>query len=212
MSQHEQQTSSSNKRLLGKLSIVALAMFGFGFLLVPLYSVVCDVFGINGRFVDIDSGTYDIAAQTRRAAQLTQNVDRTREVTVQFLASRNQNLNFEFRPLEKKLTLHPGEMGEVKYFAKNLTGRDVVAQAVPSLVPGTAVKYFAKTECFCFTQQTLKAGEGKEMPLRFVVDPALPKNVSTITLAYTFFDTDRGTGPKAKAETKPLRVADATAN
>ncbi len=203
MSTETNKSSADHRRLIGVLSLVVLGMFGFGFLLVPLYSVICDVFGLNGRFVDIDAGTYDITAQSERAATLTQNVDTTREITVQFLASRNQNLNFEFRPMQKKLVLHPGEMGMVKYYAKNLTGKDVVAQAVPSLVPGTAVKYFAKTECFCFTQQTLRAGEGKEMPLRFVVDPALPKNVSTISLAYTFFDT----GAQAKPAGATFNVA-----
>ena len=103
----------------------------------------------------------------------------------------NQNLNWEFKPITRKLKLHPGEVKTVKYYAKNNTGREVVAQAIPSVSPGVANKYFTKMECFCFNQQTFETDEAKEMPLQFVVDPDLPKNINTISLAYTFFDTDK---------------------
>ncbi len=183
----QEQRRNGNARLVRRAVLVAVAMFGFGFLLVPIYSVVCDAFGINGRFVDIQSGKYDAGAARLRVAGA--QVDTSRTVTVQFVANRNGNLNWEFRPLVRTMKVHPGKVYEVRYFARNLTGREVVGQAVPSLAPGEAVKYFTKIECFCFTRQDLKAGEAKEMPLRFMVDPALPGNVRTITLAYTFFDT-----------------------
>ncbi len=183
----QEQRRNGNARLVRRAVLVAVAMFGFGFLLVPLYSVMCDAFGLNGRFVDIQSGDYDQAAAKVRADSA--QVDTSRTVTVQFVANRNGALNWEFRPLVRTMKVHPGKVYEVRYFARNLAGREVVGQAVPSLVPGEAVKYFTKIECFCFTRQDLKAGEAKEMPLRFMVDPALPGNVRTITLAYTFFDT-----------------------
>jgi len=182
----DQQQIKANKKLVPKLLLVVIAMFGFGFALAPMYEAFCTAFGINGRFVDIQNGTYDTNVT---AKQMQQDTDRT--VTVQFTASRNQNLQWEFRPLERSVTVHPGEIKEVKYYAKNLTDKTVLAQAVPSIVPGQAVKYFNKIECFCFTQQTFAPGEAKEMPLRFVVDSGLPKKISTLTLAYTFFDTDR---------------------
>lgn len=186
--QNATQKMGQHRRLIAKLGVMALLMFGFGFLLVPLYNVMCDVFGINGRFLAIESGKYDAARETRRVQ--TTSIDTTRTITVKFLANRNQNLSWEFRPLQSKLDVHPGEVHHVTYYAKNLSNRKVVAQAVPSLVPGDAVKYFSKIECFCFTQQTLAPGESREMPLRFMVDPNLPKHISLLTLAYTFFDTE----------------------
>ena len=188
---------NGNARLVRRAVLAAVAMFGFGFLLVPLYSVMCDAFGLNGRFVDIQSGRYDSATARARAAAV--QVDTSRLVTVQFVANRNGNLDWEFRPLLRSMKVHPGKVYEVRYFVRNRTGREVVGQAVPSLVPGEAVKYFTKIECFCFTRQDLKAGEAKEMPLQFMVDPALPGNVRTITLAYTFFDT-RAKPPAATAQ------------
>ena len=198
MTEQQQQTRTT----VGKLTLVAIAMFGFGFLMWPLYNVMCDAFGINGRFTDIQNGEVNTEALRKKGKAIAKKVDKTRKVTVQFLASRNENLNWEFRPLQRKIVLHPGEIQEVRYFARNLTGRDVVAQAVPSVSPGKATKYFTKMECFCFTKQTLKPGEAKEMPLRFIVDPGLPKEVSTISLAYTFFDTEnRRTQAKASTAT-----------
>lgn len=181
----DQQLNKANKKLVNRLVLIAVAMFGFGFALAPMYEAFCSAFGINGRFVDIQSGDYDATA---KVAKITE-IDTSRSVTVQFTASRNQDLDWEFRPLENTVTVNPGEIRVVKYYAKNLTDKTVVAQAVPSVSPGRATKYFNKIECFCFTQQTFKPGEAREMPLRFVVDPALPGKISTLTLAYTFFDT-----------------------
>jgi cytochrome c oxidase assembly protein subunit 11 len=168
--------SAANKRVVKRLAVVVLAMFGFGFALVPLYDVFCDITGINGK-------TGRIAAEDA----LSQKVDENRLVTVEFLASVNSDLPWEFRPMVKKVRVHPGEVTEVNYFASNRTGHTVAGQAIPSLAPGVAAKYFNKTECFCFTRQTLGPNEGKEMPLRFVVDPELPEEIRTVSLSYTFY-------------------------
>lgn len=171
--------ASENRKLVGRLGLVVLAMFGFGFALVPLYDVFCDITGLNGK-----TGRIDVEAA------LTQEVDTDREVTVEFLVSVNSELPWEIKPMVRRVKVHPGEVTEVKYSARNKTGMMVVGQAVPSLVPGLASKYFNKTECFCFTRQTLAAGEYMEMPLRFVVDPGLPKDVKSVALSYTFFRMD----------------------
>jgi len=168
--------TAANKRIVTRLAVVVLAMFGFGFALVPLYDVFCEITGLNGK-------TGRIAAEQARAGQ----VDENRLVTVEFLASVNSDLPWEFRPLVRKVRVHPGEIMEVKYFASNRTGDPVAGQAIPSLAPGLAAKYFNKTECFCFTRQTLGPNEGKEMPLRFVVDPELPEDIRTVSLSYTFY-------------------------
>jgi cytochrome c oxidase assembly protein subunit 11 len=176
--------SAANKRIVTRLAVVVLAMFGFGFALVPLYDVFCDITGINGK-------TGRIAAEQALAGS----VDENRLVTVEFLASVNSDLPWEFRPLVRKIRVHPGEITEVKYFASNRTGETVAGQAIPSLAPGVAAKYFNKTECFCFTRQTLGPNEGKEMPLRFVVDPELPEEVRTVSLSYTFYQAEDGGTP-----------------
>jgi len=173
--------TAANKRIVTRLVVVVLAMFGFGFALVPLYDVFCEITGINGK-------TGRIAAEEA----LTRQVDENRLVTVEFLASVNSDLPWEFRPLVRKVRVHPGEITEVKYFASNKTGDPVAGQAIPSVAPGQAAKYFNKTECFCFTRQTLGPKEGKEMPLRFVVDPELPEEVRTVSLSYTFYPADDG--------------------
>ena len=183
------QLRQSNTRTVRNSLLVVAVMFAFGFALAPMYEAFCSAFGINGRFLAIEKGTYEASGKGQAATG--NPVDKSRTVKVQFTASRNQNLNWEFRAMQNMVDVHPGEVKTVKYYAKNLTGRTVVAQAVPSIVPGQAVKYFSKIECFCFTQQTFKPGEEREMPLRFVVDAGLPKKISTLTLSYTFFDTHR---------------------
>lgn len=183
---------SANRKTVKRLVLVATAMFLFGFVVMPpFYSLLCDTFGINGRFLDIESGQYVSVDGKVKGEKLAARKDLSRTVTVQFFTSLNQNLQWEFKPLTRQLKVHPGEIKTVKFFARNKTGRRVVAQAVPSVAPGQAVKYFTKMECFCFNQQTFESDEAKEMPLQFVVDPDLPKNINTITLAYTFFDTDK---------------------
>lgn len=206
----QEQLNKTNKKTTRRLLLIVLAMFGFGFALSPMYSALCKAFGINGRFVDIQDGSYDSSG---RVANITR-VDKSRSVTVQFTASRNQNLHWKFRPMENIVKVNPGEIRVVKFYAKNLTDKTVIAQAVPSIVPSKAVKYFNKIECFCFTQQTFKPGEGREMPLRFVVDPDLPKSISTVTLAYTFFDTQQhqSTNDKSDSKLKKLAVNSAITN
>jgi len=179
---------ATNKKTAGKLFIIVVAMFGFGYALVPLYDVVCQVLNI-GRFADIESGDYDPSAQAQAIKEMSANKDLTRNVTVEFITVVNNGLRWEFKSLKKEIEVNPGVMSTVDFYAKNKTGRDVIAQAVPRVLPGKATKYFTKIECFCFTQQTFKKGEARKMPLRFMVNPALPKDINTITLSYTFFDT-----------------------
>jgi cytochrome c oxidase assembly protein subunit 11 len=202
----------SNKKVVSLLTLVALGMFGFGFALVPLYNLICDTFGLNGKFTEIEQGTVNVAQQAKRAEKIQKRQDLSRTVTVEFFSSLNQNLNWEFKPITRKLKLHPGEVTTVKYYAKNNTGREVVAQAIPSVSPGIANKYFTKMECFCFKQQTFKPGEEKEMPLIFVVDPDLPKNISTITLAYTFFDTQNRSANNGQQEKYAQQQVQVNAN
>lgn len=173
--------ANRNRKLVGRLGVAAVVMFGFGFAMVPLYDVFCDITGLNGKTGRIEA-----------EAALGQAVDMEREVTVEFVVSVNSDLPWEIKPMVRQVKVHPGAVTEVKYAARNITGNTVIGQAVPSLVPGLASKYFNKTECFCFTQQTLAAGEYKEMPLRFVVDPALPKDVNSVALSYTFYRMEGG--------------------
>jgi len=165
-------------RSVARILLVVVGMFGFGYLLVPMYGLLCEVTGLNGKTGRIDEQAV--------AARYTPDPDRT--VTVQFVANKNQDMPWEFGPTVTEMKIHPGTVYATSFNARNPTGRPMVGQAVPSVAPNLAGRYFNKTECFCFTRQTLEAGEAKEMPLRFIVDPALPRQVHTLTLAYTFFD------------------------
>ncbi len=166
----------ATRRLVARLVLVTVGMFGFGFALVPLYDVFCDITGINGKTGRIDEA---VAATTQ--------VDETRWVTVEFVGNVNSALLWEFHPTQRRMRVHPGEVAETRFYARNRASQDVVGHAVPSVAPTPASKYFNKTECFCFTEQRLKPGETKQMPVRFVVDPRLPEEITTVTLAYTFF-------------------------
>lgn len=166
----------ANQRVVKRLGIAAVLMFGFGFALVPLYDVFCDITGLNGK-----TGRIELE-ETLGAV-----VEEDRLVTVEFLGTVHSDLPWKFKPVVRRVKVHPGEVTEVNYLASNLTDQQVAGQAVPSVAPGKAAKYFNKTECFCFTRQTLEPGEIKEMPLRFVVDPELPEDVRTVSLSYTFF-------------------------
>ncbi len=172
-----QQQQQAHTRLLVKLVFVVVAMFGFGFAMIPLYNVLCDITGINGKTGTL---TADQAAQFK--------TDENRTVTVEFVANLNQSLNWEFRPNVKKMQVHPGKVYSTSFYAQNKMGRRMVGQAVPSVAPHEAAAHFSKTECFCFTNQTFEAGEGRDMPLRFVIDPRLSDRVNTVSLSYTFFD------------------------
>ena len=170
----------ANRRLAVKLGIVTLAMFGFGYALAPMYDLMCQAFGLNGK-------TGRVEAQVAAAKP----VDASRTVTVEFTGLATTGLPWEFKPMTRKLEVHPGATQEVKYYVRNTGNETITGQAVPSVAPGVTAAHFKKIECFCFSQQTLKPGEAREMPVRFVVDPALDKNVQTITLSYTFFNTDK---------------------
>jgi len=170
------QRSLANRRLVTRLALVVMLMFGFGFALVPLYDVFCKLTGLNGK-----TGRIELEKA------LSEKVDETRLVTVEFLATVSGELPWDFGPVAKKVRVHPGAVTEVKYMARNRTDDAITGQAVPSLAPGQAARYFNKTECFCFTQQTLGPREAKEMPIRFVVDPDLPADVKTVSLSYTFY-------------------------
>lgn len=168
------EAARENRRLLGRLMVAVVVMFGFGFLLVPFYEKICEVTGINNLLQ---------AAETPRNTQ----VDRSRLVTIEFDANTHQDLPWRFRPQQNVLKVHPGELTTVMYEVSNTQDRAVTGQAVPSYGPQLAGRYFMKMDCFCFTQQTLQAGEERMMPVAFVIDPELPQDVNTIVLSYTFF-------------------------
>ena len=165
----------ATRTMVLKLVALTAAMFGFGFLLVPLYEVFCDITGIGGR-------------TSNEAAEVVIAPDTSRMVRVEFVASVNSNGPWEFRPEVSSMMVHPGQMYTTTYWAKNLRERDIVGHAVPSVAPGNAARYFNKTECFCFTEQEFAALEGRDMPVVFIIDPDLPAHVETVTLSYTFFD------------------------
>ncbi len=171
-------SAKRNARSYARIALVAVAMFGFGYLLVPLYDVFCEITGLNGKTGRVDSAA--IAADYAP--------DESRLITVQFLANNNLGMPWEFAPTETSMQVHPGRLYTTAFSAHNPTARDMVGQAVPSVAPGKASRYFNKTECFCFNNQALAAGERREMPLRFIVHPKLPHDVQTLTLAYTVFD------------------------
>lgn len=165
-----------NRRQRRRLGMFAVGMFGFGYALVPFYDQICRALGVNelGRL------------ESAQAAVNTQ-VDASRLVTVEFDAN-THDLPWQFRPLVRHVSVHPGQMTTVEYEVANVRARPVTGQAVPSYGPPRAAQYFHKVECFCFTQQTLAAGESRRMPVVFMVDPKLPADVRTITLSYTFFE------------------------
>jgi len=168
-------TDKTTKSIVHNLLFVVAGMFCFGFALVPLYDVFCEYTGLNGK-----TGVQYVSEEMMQ-------VDTSRKIKVEFLANTNDGMPWEFKALTYAVTVHPGEATRVEFVAKNVTDRDIVGNAVPSVSPGTAAAYFQKTECFCFTEQVLKAGEEKIMPVVFVIDPAIHEDVREITLSYTFF-------------------------
>jgi cytochrome c oxidase assembly protein subunit 11 len=164
----------ANQRLLRKLLVIAVGMFGFGFALVPFYEKICEVTGIRNVLQP------DAAPKNSR-------VDYARTVTVE-LDSNTHQLAWTFRPEQRAVQLHPGELTTIVYEVRNTLDRPVTGQAVPSFGPQHSAQYFKKLDCFCFTQQTLGPGEVRRMPVVFVVDPELPQDLGTITLSYTFFE------------------------
>ena len=168
----------NHSRTVAKSLFAVVAMFAFGFAMVPLYEVFCDITGLNGK----TGGRYTVEDQQELKA------DESRLIRVQFITQNNENMPWEFKPLVHELKVHPGELTAVNFYARNPTSKPMTAQAVPSLSPSRGIDYFHKTECFCFERQTLAGNEEINMPLRFVVDKALPKDVTVLTLSYTIFD------------------------
>ena len=164
----------ANQRLFGKLALVAVGMFAFGYALVPFYYQICAAWGVNSL------------GEVRAAPANTQ-VDATRVITIEFDANAH-GLPWRFKPLVNHIEVHPGELATVEYEVANQRGETITGQAVPSYGPERAAEYFNKLECFCFSQQTLAPGETRRMPVVFVVDPKLPRDVTNIALSYTFFE------------------------
>jgi cytochrome c oxidase assembly protein subunit 11 len=177
--------AQKNIKLVKKLALLAVAMFGFGYALVPLYNWVCvDLLGLKDR-ADIQQSLGEKRALAKETAYT---VDINRMVTVEFATVLNGNTPMQFRAQTQQMPVHPGEYYTVNFIAKNTSDKTLVAQAKPSLSPVAVTDFFEKTQCFCFIEQTFKPGETKVMPIRFVVKPTLPKDYKTITLLYTFFD------------------------
>ena len=173
----------ANRALLTKLGVIVVAMFGFGYALVPFYEKICEVTGLR------NIAQADEVANTQ--------VVTSRTIRIEF-DSNVRNLPWRFKPLTPVVDVHPGEVRQVVYEVTNNTGRAVTGQAIPSYGPQYAVNYFRKLECFCFAKQTLQPGEVRKMPVVFVVDPKAPQDLATITLSYTFFEVE-GAGSKADA-------------
>ena len=171
-----------NRQLVAKLALIVALMFGFGYALVPLYRAICNALGINVLSVSEQTTS---ALGKKTVAPNTQ-IDRTRTITVEFDA--NSRGPWEFRPAQRSLVVHPGELATVMYEFQNMQNRTMAAQAIPSYAPMQAGPHFNKLECFCFNEYTLAPGEKKQWPVAFVIDPKLPKDVTTITLSYTFFE------------------------
>ena len=165
-----------NSRTLVKLIVVTIGMFGFGFAMVPFYNKICEVTGLN-------SGGEQVLAKNTQ-------VDAARWVTLEFDANTNHGLAWQFKPMQRTMKVHPGQLVQVEYEVVNVSSKTVIGQAVPSYGPARAGKYFKKIECFCFRPQTLAAGEKRRMPVLFVLDPGMEKDLNTVTLSYTFFSRD----------------------
>ena len=166
----------ANLAMTWKLLAIAAGSFAFGFALVPLYNVLCAVTG------------YGDQSRLRERVTAIEQPQLDRTVTVEFLADVASAGTFEFRPVVRTVAVHPGQLFTAEFYAHNLTGRDTVAQAVPNIAPSEVAAYFHKTECFCFSPQHFALNEGRDMPVRFIIDPSLPRHIDLITLAYTFYD------------------------
>ena len=166
---------SANTTLLKKLTIIVMGMFGFGYLLVPFYEKICQATGLR------NIAAPDVVTNTQ--------VDATRNVRIEF-DSNLRNLPWSFRPLDGATTVNPGELRQVIYEVANRTNRPITGQAIPSYAPQEASRYFKKLDCFCFARQTLKPGEVRQMPVVFVIDPEIPRDIGTVTLSYTFFEVE----------------------
>jgi len=185
-----------NSTMLGKLAVVVLAMFGFGYALVPIYNAICQMTGVNILALA------ELAVPGEKAQRSANSqVDTSRTITVEFDA--NSRGPWQFKPAQSSLQVHPGELMTVMYEFQNTQNRRMAAQAIPSYAPQQAAAHFNKLECFCFNQYTLEAGEKKSWPVVFVIDPKLSKDVTTITLSYTFFEVGGKVPPAPVAALAP---------
>lgn len=175
--------AEENQRLFVRLALAAVGMFGFGFALVPFYNAICEVAGLN-RLQQADRGVTNTQ------------VDRSRTVTLEFDANAH-GVPWRFAPERRSVEVHPGELVRIDYVLENVTDAPIAGQAIPSYGPPVAGGYFRKLDCFCFAQQKLAARERRVMPVVFVVDPAIPDEVRTVTLSYTFFEVEGATGTAA---------------
>lgn len=189
----------ANFQMVGKLAVVTGLMFAFGYALVPLYKAICEMTGLNVLALN-----EQVVASAKPAPQNTQ-IDTTRTITVEFDA--NSRGPWDFKPAQRSLQVHPGELTTVMYEFQNIQNRRMSAQAIPSYAPQQAAAHFNKVECFCFNQYTLEPGEKKSWPVAFVIDPKLSKDVKTITLSYTFFEVGGRTPAAPMASVKPEVVA-----
>ena len=174
---HNPTIRQTNRRSAVRLLIAAVAMFGFGYALVPLYDIFCDLTGLGGR----------TNMQAIAQSDVSKDIDQTRTITVEFVASIDRGAPWAFEPSVRKMQVHPGEFYNTSYIAENLSTEALTGHAVPSVAPAEGSLYFQKIECFCFNQQDFEAGEKKDMPLVFRIDPDLPVKIDTVTLSYTFF-------------------------
>jgi cytochrome c oxidase assembly protein subunit 11 len=189
---------ADNRRMVGKLAVVTVLMFGFGYALVPIYRTICEALGVNVLArAEVQSGDAVTAANSQ--------VDLGRVVTIEFDA--NARGPWDFKPAQAKVDVHPGEVTTVMYEFRNRQNRTMTAQAFPSYAPNVAMAHFKKLECFCFTEHVLKPGESKQWPVVFVVDRKLPKDVRTITLSYTFFEVGGKTPAEPSALAAPAQPA-----
>ncbi|MGL6262311.1 cytochrome c oxidase assembly protein [Vibrio sp. WXL103] len=187
-------TQEKNRKLVAKLAVAVVAMFGFGFALVPLYDVMCDVLGINGK-------TNSASVEAPAGMQ----VDISRTVKVEFLSHISPNMPWGFTPKVTSMEVHPGEVIQTSYLAENRSDVDMVGQAVPSVSPGLGASYFNKMECFCFNQQPLAARESTDMGLIFYIEPDIPDSIHTLTLSYTLYDiSNRVSKDPLKADSAPV--------
>jgi cytochrome c oxidase assembly protein subunit 11 len=171
----------SHVKLVGKLVLVAVGMFGFGFAMWPIYNVFCDLTGLGGRGVKVAEGSVAVEKSDR-------------QIKIRFDATVNSSLPWVFQPQEKSDTIFLGEMSETLYLAMNTTDQAITGHAIYNVTPPEASLYFVKTECFCFTQQLLQANESREMPVYYFVQPDLPEHIKEITLSYTFFRDESAQG------------------
>ena len=201
---------NENTKMMGKLAVITVSMFAFGYALIPLYKHICEITGINIlSLVERQVPGNGVAGADARlvAAGLNTQVDMTRSITVEFEA--NSRGPWDFKPETRSVVVHPGELTTVMYEFQNVQNKRMAAQAIPSYAPHQAAAYFNKLECFCFNQYTLEPGEKKRWPVAFVIDPKLSKDVKTITLSYTFFEVGGKTppAPVATQAAVPLQKA-----